>query len=166
MVRMVRTVRMVHMGRMVLTVHMASGRSFWVGLSLLVFGGVGLVFAAQVKPPKNKYHPQEIYTNLPKSKAGLKDFLFQQCLSGPIPPHPEVPPDMEVEYGLCKSLEAGNPRFCKTLTNKMSARVCEGRYGLLSFLIAAVKGSPEAVSQCSRGDHNKRGPGELGGERF
>lgn len=159
------------MVRMVLMVRMVSGRNFLVGLLLLAFGGTWLgfppqVFSAQVKSPRKQYAPLPIYTNLPRSKAGLNNFLFRQCLSEPISSSAPVPPEMEVEYGLCKSLDAGSSQFCKTLNNKMSARVCQGRYGLLSFLVMAIKGSPDAISdsECFRGDRDKRGA--MGGEQF
>ena len=164
MVHMGRTVRMVHMGRTVLTEpgkFMKSSIFFGMFLPCLNV----CVFAAVPKAPNSSYSPPMVYNNLPRTKAGVKRFLMEQCVNKPLEAISYTSPGIHMPKGHLPAQCEGkfmSYRVCQAVADKKldscaifkkdcgleGGSACEQRYYEDLFLSAAVSDSPGAVASC------------------
>ena len=159
-------VLMVLMVPTVPTVPTERGRFMKYTFSLVFFALLSPVFvlAAGPKPPRPHHVVAQAYTNLPRTKAGLKRFLRDQCLKTPPEsidysrgthmPKGHLPAQCEgklMSYQVCRALVAKSTKPCATFQKSCGSKgvfSCQRRYEEDMFIASMVSNSPEAVSLC------------------
>ncbi len=121
-------------------------------------------FAAGPKPPPPHHTVAPAYANLPRTKAGLKRFLTEQCLKTPPEsidysrgahmPKGHLPAQCEgklMSYQVCRALIAKSMKPCAKFQKSCGSKgvlSCQRRYEEDMSIAAMVSKSPGAVSLC------------------